>query len=266
MLGRYLFQYLEKRFEVDGTTRNEIDFADTQNLQSKMSTLLKVSAMDLVINCVGTIKPRCDELGPLNAIAVNSLVPHILLKDSKEKGYKLLHPTTDCVFSGKTGNYNENSEMDVNDLYGISKYLGENKEATNLRVSIIGEETINKRSLVEWCKGLNGSKANGFSDHLWNGITCLTYAKIVETMITNNIWWTGTRHVLSPKTYSKYELVKEIIQTFKISTDLREQDSGKPCNRTLSTLFSENSQFKIPDLSQQIYEMKNFSQDLHKNI
>lgn len=263
MLGKYIFKYLGEKYDVVGITRNELDVSDTDNLENNFKKIYDLNQNDLVINCVGTIKPRCDELGPINAIKVNSMVPRILAKDCLNRGYKLLHPTTDCIYSGKTGAYNETNEMDVTDIYGITKYLGETGDVTNLRVSIIGEETVNKRSLVEWCKTLDGKDANGFTDHLWNGVTCLTYAKIIDKMITSNIWWKGTRHALSPRSLNKYELVKLITDVFKIKVNLKSVESNKRCDRTLQSIYEENKKFEIPDLEIQINEMKEFSKKLY---
>jgi len=263
MLGNYIFKYLGKYYDVYGVSRDQIDFSELGTVANKIQEMFTLSDKDLVVNCVGTIKPRCDQLGPINAISVNSILPHILADDSKNRGYKIIHPTTDCIYSGKTGNYTEESVMDVSDLYGVSKYMGENENSTNLRVSIIGEEIYNKRSLVEWCKTLEGKCANGFTDHHWNGVTCLTYAKIINKMITDNIWWRGTRHALSPKALNKYDLVKLITDTFKIKVNLKPVESGSICNRTLQTKYMENSRFKVSELQEQVEEMKEFSSVLH---
>jgi dTDP-4-dehydrorhamnose reductase len=265
MLGTYVSKYLLKKYDVYGVTRNDIDFSQTDTVKTKLTQLHTLNESDLVINCVGTIKPRCDELGDINAIKINSIVPRILLEDSKEKGYKLLHPTTDCIYTGNTGYYTESSTMDVTDVYGVTKYLGETSDATNLRVSIIGEEVHNKRSLVEWCKSLNGKTASGFTDHLWNGVTCLQYAKILDKMIEGNIWWKGTRHVLSPRALTKYELVKYITDAYNVDVQLTATESKKPCNRTLSTEYHENNLFEIPELQVQIQEMKEFSSELYSS-
>ena len=263
MLGTYLYKYLKNKYEVYGVTRNQIDFADTENLKQKFTTLHTLKEGDIVVNCVGTIKPRCDELGDINAIKINSIVPRLLAEDSKEKGYRLIHPTTDCIFSGNTGQYTEQSAMDVTDVYGVTKFLGETNNSTNIRVSIIGEEIYNKRSLVEWCKTLDNKTAKGFTDHLWNGITCLQYAKIVDTMIENNIWWQGVRHLLSPTPVTKYELVTLITKAYNINVAIESVVSGKKCDRTLNTTYIENNLFKIPNLDTQIAEMKEYSLNLY---
>jgi dTDP-4-dehydrorhamnose reductase len=115
---------------------------------------------------------------------------------------------------------------------------------------------------VEWCKTLDEKEAKGFTDHLWNGVTCLTYAKIIETMIEKNIWWKGTRHVLSPRSLNKYELVKLITDIYKIKVNLKEVESGKKCDRTLQTIYPENELFNIQDLTVQLRHMQEFSKQL----
>lgn len=264
MLGTYLHKYLKNKYEVYGVTRNEIDFADTENLKQNFTTLHTLDKEDIVVNCIGTIKPRCDELGDINAIKINSIVPRLLAEDSKERGYKLIHPTTDCIFSGNTGQYTEQSVMDVTDVYGVTKFLGETNYSTNIRVSIIGEEVYNKRSLIEWCKTLDNKTAKGFTDHFWNGITCLQYAKIVDKMIENNIWWQGVRHLLAPSPVTKYELVTLVTKAYNVKATIEPVESGKKCDRTLKTNYIENNLFEIPSLDTQISEMKEYSSELYK--
>jgi hypothetical protein len=93
----------------------------------------------------------------------------------------------------------------------------------------------------------------------------LTYAKIIETMIEKNIWWTGTRHALSPRSLNKYELVKLITDVYKVKVNLKETESGKKCDRTLQTIYGENKLFNIPDLQIQINDMQKFSKELYSN-
>ena len=170
---------------------------------------------DVIINCIGTIKPRVDELGDLNAIIVNSLFPRLLSNYCESKEIKLIHPTTDCVYTGLKGDYNENDNYDVSDVYGMSKALGETHNCTTIRTSIIGEESVNKRSLVEWVKSEKGNSIFGFTNHYWNGLTCLQFAKVCDKIISENIFWKGIRHIHSNKV-SKYELVSIIHHGMKM--------------------------------------------------
>ena len=129
----------------------------------------------------------------------------------------MIHVTTDCVFSGKDGNYDENSLHDETNDYGTSKSLGELCKATIIRTSIIGEETINKRSLLEWVRSNRGGEINGFTNHMWNGVTCLQLSKIIEKMIREKFYWEGVRHTFSPRSVSKYELVSLINEIYDLN-------------------------------------------------
>jgi dTDP-4-dehydrorhamnose reductase len=255
MLGTYVKQYLKDTdYEVVGLTRNEMDAADV-NVQIR-SALASHGAQsgDVVINCIGTIKPQVDKLGDLNAIKVNSLFPHLLAKVCEEKGYKLIHITTDCVFSGAEGNYNEEALHDCTDVYGKTKSLGEPSNCTVVRTSIIGEEFGTTRSLIEWVKSENGNTVNGYLNHQWNGLTCYQVAKVFEDIIANNKYWNGVRHIHSPNSLNKYELVKSIAEAHELDIHVNPTDGPSKCDRSLSTIYDDCESFNIPDIMTQLIE------------
>lgn len=255
MLGTYVRQYLKDAdYDVVGLTRNEIDAADV-NVQIR-SALAAHGAQpnDVVINCIGTIKPQVDKLGDLNAIKVNSLFPHSLAKVCEEKGYKLIHITTDCVFSGAEGNYNEEALHDCTDVYGKTKSLGEPSNCTVVRTSIIGEEFGTTRSLIEWVKSEDGNVVNGYLNHQWNGLTCYQVAKVFEDIISNNKYWKGVRHIHSPNSLNKYELVKSIVEAHKLDIHVTPTDGPSKCDRSLSTIYDDCGSFNVPDIMTQLVE------------
>ena len=145
MLGTYLVKYLKNNFNVVPITRNEFDLlSDFKLLKEKYD----FNSSDIIINAAGIIKQRNFHYEEL--IVVNSLFPHFLSQLKNEYNCKVIHISTDCVFSGKDGGYNEDSPHDCVDEYGKSKSLGENENLTIIRTSIIGEEIRNKKSLLEW--------------------------------------------------------------------------------------------------------------------
>ena len=146
--------------------------------------------------------------------------------------------------------------MDVDDIYGVSKALGESSKATNIRVSIIGEEYGQARSLVEWIKSSSNKTVNGFIDHLWNGITCLEWAKLVESMLVSGEFWKGTVHACSPKSVTKAELVQMVSDIYGLNIKVNATYSNKACDRTLSSV---KLNLIKKSLSEQIKEMKEFS-------
>ncbi len=262
MLGRYVSTYLgndhnsipSKFYEVRRITRNDLDI--TQVTESILEKFLRPKSDDIVINCAGTVKPRVDELGSMNAILANSLFPHRLSSFCEKFGIKMIHITTDCVFSGERGSYTEEDKHDVCDVYGRTKSLGEPDNCTVIRTSIIGEEFNQTRSLIEWVKSRRDKDANGFTNHYWNGVTCLQLSKIIGEMIDRNIFWNGVRNIYSPNSVNKYELLNIINKVYDLNIDISSVEAKDSIDRTLSSKYSLN--FEIPALEKQIEEMKKF--------
>lgn len=256
MLGRYLTFVLRKKHNVVPITRNEFDvFKNFQNMSRSLDKLISDNNPQYVINCCGIINKRT--VSSSEMYIVNSYFPQILSKICGKMKIKLIHPSTDCVFSGEKGKYQPDDDYDPYDDYGISKSLAENINACIIRVSIIGEEN-NSRSLVEWAKSSHDTVVNGYTNHLWNGITCLEYAKLVEKMIQNNIYWYGIKNFSS--TYNgksfitKYDLLKEISDIYKLNLTIKEYETEKKCDRTL--IPSEFNYLIETDIVKQIKEMQ----------
>ena len=140
-------------------------------------------------------------------------------------------------------------------MYGRTKSLGEPLTCSVFRTSIIGEEKGTKRSLVEWIKSNGGAQVNGFTNHLWNGLTCLQVAKCIEKMINENLFWQGVRHVHSPSPVNKLELVQLVSETYQLNLTVNPKETDQKCDRTLTTLYPI---FDIPELKTQVAEMKEF--------
>ncbi len=249
MLGRYVVKYLSNFFEVSSVTRNDLDLTNygLEDLE------LVVGTHDVVINAAGLIKQR----SPSNydMVKVNSLFPIELADLCEMTGKKLIHISTDCVYSGTIGKYDENALHDALDAYGKTKSLGEPENATVVRASIIGEEQSNKHSFIEWVKTRKDSTADGYVNHLWNGITCLQFAKICRDIIINNHYWMGVRHIVSD-TVSKYDMVKYTNETFDLNIQVNEVEADTVIDRTLSSNFGYF--FDIPSVQKQIEELKGF--------
>lgn len=264
MLGKYVSTYLKNYYEIVEISRNDIDVSSIKEFELKEKFIhLKINSGDVVINCAGTIKPRVDQLGDLNAILVNSIFPRILANVCEYYDVKMIHPTTDCVYSGNKGDYSENDNYDVYDVYGMSKALGEPKNCTVIRTSIIGEEVNQGRSLIEWVKSEKNKTVYGFTNHFWNGVTCLEFAKICKKIIDKNMFWVGTKHLHS-NTLNKKELVELISNSFKLNVTVVERQTEKSCNRSLSTIYDDISKFEIPTLEMQLNELKDFSEQLYR--
>jgi dTDP-4-dehydrorhamnose reductase len=256
MLGSYIKSYFNKKIELISVSRNEFEI-NRDNLSRLVEYLdsLKINENTCVINCIGLIPQRNN--ANLDYYLINSIFPLYLAKICKKYNSKLICPTTDCVFSGKKGKYIESDFHDETNAYGISKSLGEPVDATVIRVSIIGEEKLNKKSFLEFVKNSTTS-INGWENHYWNGITCLQYCKIIEQIINENLFWNGIRHLYSPDIRSKYELACIIRDVYKLDIDINNIKTDSKVDKTLASEYDTNNIFRIPDLKQQIYEQAHF--------
>jgi dTDP-4-dehydrorhamnose reductase len=258
MLGKYMFSFLKTKYDnIYCTRRKDFEINTNTNSESISNVLKKynINENDIVINCIGLIKPQVDKYGTTLSIIVNSLFPNLLAEECFKIKAKMIHITTDCVFSGKKGNYIENDIHDVSDVYGRTKSLGEPNNCTVIRTSIIGEEIGQKRSLVEWVKSNANKEINGFNDHFWNGLTCLQVAKVINEIIRNDKFWIGVRHIHSNK-INKFELVSIINDIYNLNIKINNKKSENSCDRSMSSIYE--IPFDIPNLKEQIEEMKNF--------
>lgn len=265
MLGRYVSKYLSQHFDVVNINRDMLDASNvTEEKVSELFDSLGIAKGDVIINCVGTIKPRVDQLGDLNAIRVNSVFPRVLANVSEKYNIHMIHPTTDCVYTGLKGKYTEDDKYDVADVYGMSKALGEPNNCTVIRTSIIGEEVGQQRSLVEWVKSSANQSVFGFTNHIWNGVTCLEFAIICKQIIDTNTYWIGIRHLHS-NALNKKELVETISKIYNLNITVNPKETPIMCDRTLATKYEELlASFSIPTLEEQISQMKDFSSILYK--
>lgn len=252
MLGRYVSVYLSCYYETTEINRPEFDAANPYNLLTLLEKYgRKNEEYVYVINCIGVI-PQQGITDPYIYDKVNTEFPLLLAQHCQSLGYRLIHITTDCVYNGSSGNYDEDSRHDETSVYGVSKSRGEPKNCCVIRTSIIGEELRNKKSLLEWVRAQK--KIEGYTDHFWNGVTCLQLAKIIYYIIEENKYWEHTCHIYS-ETVSKYELVKMIRDTYKLNIQLISFETQK----VDKTLTSKYKFITIPPLRQQLLEQKNFN-------
>lgn len=251
MLGRYISRYLEqKKISVFKITRKEFNI-----LESIKDTeeFIKTRNPTHIINCAGVINKRPD-LNKTEMYIVNANFPKVLDEICEKRGIILVHPTTDCIFSGSSGFYRPDSVPDCHDDYSMSKLLGEKlNHACIIRCSIIGEEE-NNRSLVSWILSNRGKNINGYTNHIWNGITCLEYAKMIHEMVMgSSSFWKGIKHIASPEPMSKYDLVKTISQIYNLDIKVYPIETPEKCDRSLKPDI-----IRAKSLYNQIIEMRDY--------
>jgi dTDP-4-dehydrorhamnose reductase len=219
---------------------SDINF-DQEN-QSVFDLDLGLQAGDYLVNCIGLISHLIDEKDPASrarASSLNSLLPNELATLAESKGARLIQIATDCVFSGSTGSYSEDSPHDASDLYGKTKSMGEvdSPNVMHLRVSIIGRELRGKKSLLEWVVGQpKNSSIPGYTDRIWNGITTKAFGKLIVGIINKAGFVAGVSHVLPADKVSKFELVSMIAKAFgREDISVVPSVSGEEKDLTLAT-------------------------------
>jgi len=256
MLGSTVSEYFNKH-----TAHNIISSYRTDDIikignkfyfDALKSSLDDIPECDYLINCIGIIKPFMN-INKINSIYVNSIFPHQLSKHCQEKNIKLIHITTDCVFSGKLGKYDEQSPHDCEDDYGKSKSLGEPSDCMVLRTSIIGEEIHKNASLIEWVKKNKNKQINGFTNHFWNGVTTKHYAEICSKIIDNNLYETDLFHVHS-NVVDKNQLLQMINKKFDLNINVVPMKTSV-VDRTLKSNKKLVDKIHVKSIQQQIDEL-----------
>jgi len=152
---------------------------------------------DVVINCIGLIKQLADAKDPLTALPINAMLPHRLARLCKLGGARLIHVSTDCVFSGRRGMYRESDLSDAEDLYGKSKYIGELHDlphAITLRTSIIGHELGSNHALVDWFLSQQEC-VKGFTKAIFSGLPTVELARVMKDFVVPHRELNGLYHV-----------------------------------------------------------------------
>lgn len=192
---------------------------DVENQDTLVKAFAKIHP-DVVVNCVGLIKQLADAEDPLLAIPINALLPHRLARLCGLSGARLVHMSTDCVFSGDKGGYRESDPSDAKDLYGRSKYLGEvtYPHSITLRTSIIGHELQSANGLVGWFLSQQG-QCNGYTKAIFSGLPTVVLAQIVRDVVIPRSDLSGVYHVAA-QPISKYDLLKLIADAYGKKIDI----------------------------------------------
>lgn len=265
MLGHKMFQLLSPRFPGTACTvarslaepfyrkvglfrmGNVVDRVDAMDLRGMEDTLRGLRP-SFIVNCIGIVKQREEAKAAVPSITLNSLLPHKLAEIAEGWGGRVIHFSTDCVFSGTVGGYTEDSPSDALDLYGKSKYLGEVTagNALTLRTSIIGRELANFRSLLEWFLAQRGKAVQGFRRVIYSGVTTNHLSELVGDLISGHPTLTGLYQVSSPS-ISKHDLLCLLREAYRLDVEIL-PDERESCDRSLiGSRFLEATGVRPPD-------------------
>jgi dTDP-4-dehydrorhamnose reductase len=293
MLGSMVVSYLSTRpeFNISTTVRSSnLAAIGEQQLPSvewhkavlgtdnDVASLTELGQFDWVINCTGATNRAIDESSPesiRNAVDINVGIPVVLTEFAEHNDTHVLQIATDCVYSGNTGAYVENAPHDALDVYGKSKSLGEvpHGKMHYLRCSIIGPEPKERKFLLEWVLAQpKNATLTGYSDHVWNGVTTLQFARIAGGIMSSKQTVPNMHHVIPADVVTKAELLAIIAEQYdRGDLDIQEQPTGTRVDRSLaSNDVEENERIWIsagysrpPTISEMIHELSDFDLPLN---
>jgi dTDP-4-dehydrorhamnose reductase len=225
--------------------------------------MLKKIFPDLIINCAGITTRRGVKDNIQNTRLLNSDIPHKLDSWANLNSKKLIHFSTDCVFSGSRGNYLDNDISDANDTYGKTKAAGEVNSLNTLtiRCSMIGRELYNFTELFEWLVKNKNKNIDGYSKVFYSGITTVRMGKIISKIIKEDINLTGIYNISSIP-ITKFDLLHKLSNAFGLNVDITENKNIKSNKVLNSKKFTEITGIKTPDWDDLISE---FVEDCGKN-
>jgi len=211
---------------------------------------------DLVINCIGLIKQQGHlARDPLFSISLNAMLPHRISMTCRTAKIRMIHISTDCVFSGKKGNYLESDQSDAEDLYGRTKFLGEvaYPHCITLRSSIIGRELKNHLGLIDWFLAQTGT-IHGYKRAIYSGFTTDEFSRIIRDYVIPNSSLSGVYHI-SSNPISKYDLLQLTKQAYQKEIEIL-PDEEFFCDRSMdSTRFRQITGYQPPLWNDMIEEM-----------
>jgi dTDP-4-dehydrorhamnose reductase len=247
MLGHKLWQRFRERFDTWVTVRSSFAAYQRFELFEQARTIDGVDAADIdsviravslvrptaIVNAIGIVKQLPSAQDPVISISINSLFPHRLAAIGRAAGARVVHVSTDCVFSGRRGGYTEQDPPDAEDLYGRSKSLGEitGPGSLTLRTSIVGRELSTTSGLMEWFLSQRGERIRGFTRAMFSGLTTMALADVLAGVLERHPELSGVHH-LSSVPISKHDLLCLLRDAFAPETKI-DPDSSMVLDRTL---------------------------------
>lgn len=238
MAGHVIYNYMvkTKKYEIINVAfknaLNDSTIICDVTEKGLLIDIVRKNEPDIIINCIGILLKGSKET-PDNAIYINAYLPHLLSRLASIYGGKIIHLSTDCVFTGKRGNYTEDDFKDADDTYGRSKALGEliNDRDLTIRTSIIGPELkSNGEGLFNWLMNQKGL-LHGYKNALWSGLTTFELAKFIDFSIDNEL--KGLVHATNNTKISKFDLIQLILKYYRFKDITVKEDFAKEIDKSL---------------------------------
>lgn len=261
MLGHRLGPALAAHHDVRVTVRGEtaesdrvVGGVDARDLD-RLAEVVTAFRPEAVVNAIGIVKQRSEAQDPLRALEVNAIFPHRLARLCAAAGARLVHFSTDCVFSGTRGSYRESDPPDPPDTYGRTKLLGEvGPPHLTLRSSIIGLERGRRQGLVEWFLGSRGT-VKGYRRALWSGLTTAEMGRLVDRLLVRHPDLAGVWHVAS-RPIDKFSLLSGLARELGRDDVNLEPVDEPACDRSLNgEAFTAATGYRAPAWDEMLSEL-----------
>ena len=270
MLGHKLYQVLRPSADVVGTIRSGYKIISRYNFLEPTILIPRFDALqpnapkqviesiqpDVVVNCIGVINKLLEKTGTETARRLNAELPHELYRICRPRGIRLIHISTDCVFTGTKGRYTEDDIPDAVDVYGSTKALGELREdgALTLRTSLIGRELHSSNGLLEWFISRKGGEVEGWTNAIFSGFPTLHISRIVADVIARHSGLSGLYNVAA-EPISKFHLLSLINQAFGLNIVIKESPEPREDKSLDAAKFNKATGFIPLPWPQMIKEM-----------
>ena len=272
MLGHKLVQVFQDKFDVWTTLREDFDKYEDFGIFNREKTVCGVDAEkfetvqkaiefiepDAIINAIGVIKqlPRSKDV--VKTLTINSIFPHLVAEAAQKLNARFIEISTDCVFSGKKGNYTETDLPDAYDLYGKSKNLGEitGENCLTLRTSIIGRELLTANSLVDWFLSNRGKTVRGYANTIYSGFPTIVLAEIIADLLIKQPNLNGLYHI-SSEPINKYDLLCLIRDAYKAEIEIERFEDFSTNKSLNSDKFRKETGFSPRNWERMTAQMAN---------
>jgi dTDP-4-dehydrorhamnose reductase len=279
MLGHKLWQAFSPRFDTLATFRSTTEayarfgiFDESRAVEGlsaentdDFARAIAAVRPEVIVNCVGIVKQDAAAHDPVPAITVNALFPHKLAGICRAAGVRLVHLSTDCVFSGRKGNYSEADTTDAEDLYGRTKLIGEvgGQNCLTIRTSMIGRELEGTHGLLEWFLSQEGKRVRGFNRAVFSGFTTNALAELLGEVISRHPALSGVYHVAA-EPINKFDLLSLIKETYGLRVEIK-PDESFVCDRSLNgTRFREATGFVAPAWPEMVQRLRDDPTPYHE--
>ena len=281
MLGHMLVRVLSEHHQVIGTTSskydsksplarildkaNWIDQVDVRNWQT-VESAINHSKPNVLINCVGVIKQKMDSGNIMDAILINSLVPHQLAATCEKLDIRFIHFSTDCVFEGTPGIKYTSYTPNATDLYGTTKRLGEVNyaPAITLRTGFVGRQLSGAEGLFEWVLSQKGKAVSGYQNAIYSGLTTMALSRVIQQVIEVQPTLSGLYQVASNR-INKFDLITQLNESLQLDLSIA-KNTEFMCDRSMDgTEFTNSTNIQIPSWEEMLTEFA-ADQDFYNSI